>query len=427
MMKFICEDERTKSYLSYWAGNVPLRVLSFFFWRLGTEDQRSQLGLLRTLVYQILTFDCSLISAILPKIWEAASTDDGSDLEVPGLHDIKTALRLFAEYHGNNARTCIFIDGLDEFSGDVLAGISIIKDLAACSAIKILVSSRPEPEHVMAFESSPHIRLEDLTKGDIDAYVKVTVGCHPYIRSLVDLEPSQTGALLSDLVDRAAGVFLWVVLACRSLPGGFAAYDRVDELRARVDELPPELTDLFTHMLLRVDKRYRSQTATLFRICHTYYSTAKETVERVLPLWTLGFEFLDDPEVWDMECLSMPPFDAYARLASVALYTIQLSTAGTLASRFNSLGSRHLLEVLCYISYLNLDMVQQWYPVFDMLETYIRNIPSPAMRSWMALSPTKYTISARLFAEVGLTAALTAIESAQEIGEKRTGGHNGTR
>jgi len=498
LMKFICEDERTNSYLSCWADNIPLRVLRFFFWRLGTEDQRSQLGLLRALVYQILNFDRSLIAAILPKMWETASTDDRSDLALPGLDDIRTALRLFAENHGNNARTCIFIDGLDEFSGDALAGISIIKDLAACSAIKILVSSRPEPEIVMAFESSPHIRLETLTKGDIDTYVKATVGCHPYIRSLVELEPAQTDALLSDLVDRAAGVFLWVVLACRSLLGGFAAYDRVDELRARVDELPPELTDLFTHMLLKVDRRYRSQTATLLKICHTYYSTAKETAESVLPLWTLGFalfereqldtarnfpgeelsisqilslcrhfegrlrsrsggllevvffdddfgfehvcstygasgypvvggcwvlhtqvtffhrtvfEFLEGPEVWGMECLSMPPFDVYAGLAAVALYTIQLSTARTLASRFNSLGSRHLLEVLCYISYLSLDRVQNWYPVFDMLETYIRNIPSPAMRSWIALSPTKYAISARFFAEVGLTAALTAIAS----------------
>src|SRR5947207_1985244 len=57
-------------------------------------------------------------------------------------------------------------------------------------------------------------------------------------------------------------------LACRSLLEGFAAFDRVSDLRRRVDELPPELEDLFQHMLGKIEGRYQSQAAKLLRICH---------------------------------------------------------------------------------------------------------------------------------------------------------------
>jgi len=158
---------------------------------------------------------------------------------------MKLTMRLFVEHYGSRAKTCIFIDALDEFAGDTLVAISMLKDLAACSAIKILVSSRPEPDLVMTFEESPHIRQEYPAKADIETYMKGTVGSHPYVRSLLRLKPGPTNKLLSGLMEKAMGVFFWVVLAYKSLLRGFASYDRVEEMETRIEELPPELTDLF--------------------------------------------------------------------------------------------------------------------------------------------------------------------------------------
>ncbi|KAI1804865.1 hypothetical protein F4811DRAFT_570657 [Daldinia bambusicola] len=72
---------------------------------------------------------------------------------------------------------------------------------------------------------------------------------------------------LEDLVDKSSGVFLWVKLACRSLILGFADYDRIHELQRRVEELPPELEEMFQHMLIRINKRHREQGSRLLRIC----------------------------------------------------------------------------------------------------------------------------------------------------------------
>ena len=54
-MKFIAENEQTKTSLGEWVGNKTLVIASFFFWNASTHhSQKSQRGLLRTILYQIL-------------------------------------------------------------------------------------------------------------------------------------------------------------------------------------------------------------------------------------------------------------------------------------------------------------------------------------------------------------------------------------
>ncbi|RYO80686.1 hypothetical protein DL766_000327 [Monosporascus sp. MC13-8B] len=111
--------------------------------------------------------------------------------------------------------------------------------------------------------------------GHRKTYVESTIGSHPYMQQLAlaesyaDTEESSPAAqIIDELVSKASGVFLWVILACRSLIEGFAAYDNIEELRKRVDELPPELEDLFQHMLNKIDPRYQVEAAKILRICY---------------------------------------------------------------------------------------------------------------------------------------------------------------
>jgi hypothetical protein len=52
--------------------------------------------------------------------------------------------------------------------------------------------------------------------------------------------PQATNEIVKELVEKASGVFLWVVLACRSVVEGLIAYDSTADIKARVDELPRE-------------------------------------------------------------------------------------------------------------------------------------------------------------------------------------------
>jgi hypothetical protein len=119
------------------------------------------------------------------------------------------------------------------------------------------------------------------------------------MKRLSSLEPDESERLVSELRDKASGVFLWVVLACRSLIEGFAAFDSTAELRERVDELPRELEDLFQHMLEKIEPRYQVQGAKMLRICYqNQYAKAQR-------LFSIGLALVNDAEM-DPSKLSLP-------------------------------------------------------------------------------------------------------------------------
>lgn len=80
--------------------------------------------------------------------------------------------------------------------------------------------------------------------------------------------PEEAASLMNELVDKSSGVWLWIMLPCRSIYGGFDDHDRLSEIRHRVDELPSELKDMFMHMLSKVHRRHQEQGAQLLKICY---------------------------------------------------------------------------------------------------------------------------------------------------------------
>ena len=71
-MKYLCDHERAQKALELRAGQDELVTASFFFWNAGTVMQKSQEGLLQSLLYQILR-KCPLLAPIVcPFRWQAA-------------------------------------------------------------------------------------------------------------------------------------------------------------------------------------------------------------------------------------------------------------------------------------------------------------------------------------------------------------------
>ncbi|KAH7143738.1 hypothetical protein EDB81DRAFT_796262 [Dactylonectria macrodidyma] len=286
LMKLLCDHAITLDYLSAWANGGACATAHFFIWKLGVREQTTLYGLFRSVLYQILALDPSLCQDLIPKMWKEAYGHDGMEFNIPTpaeIFGLSDAIR----DHPRLAKTCLFIDGLDEFSGDTAEGIAFIKQLASGPNIKIVVSSRPEPALVSAFKRFPNMRLENLTRPDIALYIEgvLRVPLRDYAVETSDEEGTE--ALVSEMVDKASGVFLWVVLACRSLLDGLIAYDSPSELRKRIDELPPKLEDLFRDMLMRVDQRYQVQAARILKICEIY------TAGNGLGIPTIGLAQLD--------------------------------------------------------------------------------------------------------------------------------------
>lgn len=275
LMKYICQHERLHASLEFGSRTQNLILAKHFFWDLGSGMQKSQAGLIQSLLYQVFDHEPDLLPRILPDIWEAMSVHDDTSVrflpeswyqwsltELMGLFDEVISTVEEIDY-------CFFIDGLDEFDGDHAEMSAFLKHISSHINVKVCVSSRPLMIFEEEFGKCPNLRLEDLTLHDIKSYAYDNLSSHRKFTELVRNHPKSVDTLLTDIVKTASGVFLWVTLVVKSLREGLTNFDTVADLQKRLSELPPELDRLFSHMLNRVQpKFYFQQGSRLFQIVY---------------------------------------------------------------------------------------------------------------------------------------------------------------
>jgi len=83
LMRYICDHPRTKEHLLVWSGENKLVVIDFYFWNIGNKLQKSQHGLLRSLIYQILEQVPDLIPVLFPRQWAAKYSARSLEQDTP--------------------------------------------------------------------------------------------------------------------------------------------------------------------------------------------------------------------------------------------------------------------------------------------------------------------------------------------------------
>ncbi|PYI00916.1 hypothetical protein BO78DRAFT_354748, partial [Aspergillus sclerotiicarbonarius CBS 121057] len=292
LMKFLCNHNLSRAALRSWAGDNQLITARFFFWNAGTSLQKSQEGLLRSILHEVLQKHPNLIEEVFPSEWHG-NIDKWSNGASPGLWSrsqlIDACYRL-ARQDTISSKFCFFIDGLDEYHGDHAELIDLLCNLVDRNKnVKLCLSSRPWNVFQAAFgeKDYPYLLLEDLTRNDIFLYVQTKLGGHATYRRFIREENAQGCDLVNEVVSKANGVFLWVYLVVRSLQRGLENEDRLPDLQRRLRMLPTDLEDYFRHMLNNVDSAYRVEAAKCFDI-------ALQS-KRALSLLTYSFLDEDDP------------------------------------------------------------------------------------------------------------------------------------
>ena len=260
LMNYICQDARTINSLKAWSGMKEILTPSFFFWDMGTEMEKSIEGLLRSLVYQVL----DRFSVLTPGTGIVASFDN--EQTEYGPIAAWTERRLLATFKSvmleaqKVACICLFIDGLDEFSGDQEALIALIAEVQT-DDVKLCLSSRPHRLYTNAFGVSSQLRLQDLTKSDIRIYVSQKLQRLAQEKSVMDVSE-----LFDDVVEKAEGVFLWVELVVKDLMNGLRNDDGLKQLEDRLRLMPSDMEGLYAHILSNIDRVYKLEVAKLFRL-----------------------------------------------------------------------------------------------------------------------------------------------------------------
>ena len=238
MMKFAYLETKKKY------SNPNTAVASFFFNARGDYLEKSITGMYRSLLMQLFKSFSDLQSGL-----DDTDIVPWSQQGCPDLNALKELLRSAVMALGRRSFTC-FIDALDECDEqEVRDMVQFFEDLAENTTddglqVRIGCSSRPYP--YIDIRQGILLTLEDESghADDLAQYVKN----HLRIRNrslLADLQ--------SQILDKAAGIFMWIVLVVGILnkeSGGGAL-----AMRTKLSEIPPKLSDLFKSVLTRDQDR----------------------------------------------------------------------------------------------------------------------------------------------------------------------------
>jgi hypothetical protein len=188
---------------------------------------------------------------------------------------------------------CFFIDGLDEYEETIQCShrglANKLDEWTLChpDSVKICVSSREWNAFLDIAPDERRLRLQELTKGDIESYVQ------GQLRDVAQSEGKRI--LISAIVEKAQGVFLWVAVVTKSIRDRFEDGFGVSTVIQELDYLPDELESLFRHIL--ITKKSKLMRRMAFR---TFSMVRARTRGHGIPL-TLGMYYFmehyqEDPE-----------------------------------------------------------------------------------------------------------------------------------
>lgn len=224
--------------------------------------QMSLAGLHRSILYEILKYCPDIIPKVFPRQWEILMND------VPYIQedlitdlDAQTAFEaLIMQGSFPSHRFCFFVDGLDEYQGDLSQQLALARDLqrwVSGTDVKICASSRPYIEYDnFAPSEGQTIHLHELTGHDIYLFTRQMIK-----DSLKDDISEFHERLVAKVVDKSEGVFLWARLVIVSLLEGLLRHDAEKVLERKLEVLPLDISGLYAKLLasLTIDDRQRAE------------------------------------------------------------------------------------------------------------------------------------------------------------------------
>jgi hypothetical protein len=227
-------------------------VAAYFYDAGGCELERSSVGALRSILYQIFRKNPVLLSEYL-----SAPADDNVLFEQSQSFALEELFEIFNSVVRQMTwkPVVIFIDALDEGDETDVRQLlryfeRLLHDLAKTDKRKlsILLSSRHYPN--ITLRGCPEIWVEHHNAVDIARHIQQNL----------HLVTDSASTLPQILIEKASGVFLWVNVMIEMLA---KAGDRGETMARKHEilrEAPPQLEELFIQLLARLTAREKKET-----------------------------------------------------------------------------------------------------------------------------------------------------------------------
>ncbi|KAI8947307.1 hypothetical protein F4801DRAFT_517549 [Xylaria longipes] len=330
-MKFLADHSQTRGLLGRWADSKKLAIAAHYFWSAGTAMQKSQQGLLQSLLFDIFRNYPESIPIVCPTRWDNASRSRFLSPSTPWTtNELSDTLRALAVAENMPLKFCFFIDGLDEYEDDHIELCNVLRDMSRSSSIKICLSSRPW----MVFEDSfgtDNLRkmyMHDLTRDDIEIFARHQLQTHPrWVVNSTEIAQNEKLDLIEQIAERAEGVFLWAFLVTRSLREGLSNDDTIADMWRRLESLPKDLQLLFKHMLGSVDAIYHPKMAGALQVAIHAFEPIQADI-----YWHLEMEF--EEQDYAIKCpIGVPSAAQLSRRREQVQRRINARTKGLLETR----------------------------------------------------------------------------------------------
>ena len=239
-------------------------IAAFFFNARGNEFEKSPTGLFRTLLHTLCQRVSTLRDLVL-KAYVAKRRLLSPDWQWQFRELLEFLAAVVTSSVLGQRSLILFVDALDEC--DLTATQSVIhifENLARSSFsegtnVSICVSSRYWPQFRIQNCFTARVELEN--GGDIARYLQKHLES---TRINEDLEFNAT--LRAEILDKAKGTFLWVVLVTRELLQANTAGATLRELRDIVQRVPVELGDFYQHQVQNTKSEDRERMLRLLQL-----------------------------------------------------------------------------------------------------------------------------------------------------------------
>ncbi|KAI4159714.1 MAG: hypothetical protein LQ342_006329 [Letrouitia transgressa] len=302
----------------------PWTLVGFFFHRRGVTVQKSLQGMASELLHSILRQNQHLVRFAIPR-WRQLRQSQRNQKPEWDLDSLRSVLKAVLWQDEVFARFCLFLDALDEHGGENIQLVDLVNTVILNSGnfspkvkVKVCIASRPWPIFKQHFGTCPGLCIHEHTKEDIKTYVNDRLE-DASNRDQPLLNAKQLSILTEQLVSKALGVFIWVRLVVDQLVIGVRDGTTFSALMVELEKTPPELEELYRHILRRIDPKYSSETFIMLQIilCSLVpldLTTFVECVDYVLAWY---FPHQRVPNAYSMELLGKDSFASkLLRLAS---------------------------------------------------------------------------------------------------------------
>lgn len=251
MMKHIFQSPLTQELLRPWAKSEVFASAAFFFWNSGSALERSQKGLLRSLLYMVLKQQPSLLAVVLPSRWALLHNSLTTptlglkpELEPWGLKELKDAFTELIKQDLVRLKLFFLVDGLDEYDGDPEDITELFREISSSSNVKAVVSSRWLKTFAGSFKDCPTLALHACTEDAMKRFVAGTLQENPSFKLHTKSDSHLANQIIHRISNRAEGVFLWAKLTISLTIRGFKAGNSLEAINTNIISIPHQLTKL---------------------------------------------------------------------------------------------------------------------------------------------------------------------------------------